>query len=144
VQAGKRQELEAKFETGGAVEAALRSIAYVRMGEGSADERGFAVIKQLHDAQPPGRPRSMEQLKEVVREQYLLLKIDEKRAVAAIPKLIPRDPDDREKTLRAIQRIISATGAPTGKAKRRLAEIESMFGAKAPKASKKEDRDVRA
>ncbi|HVJ70074.1 MAG TPA: DUF3141 domain-containing protein, partial [Sphingomicrobium sp.] len=144
VQAGKRQELEAKFETGGAVEAALRSIAYVRMGEGSADERGFAVIKQLHDAQPPGRPRSMEQLKEVVREQYLLLKIDEKRAVAAIPKLIPRDPDDREKTLRAIQRIISAAGAPTGKAKRRLAEIESMFGAKAPKASKKEDRDVRA
>ena len=144
VQAGKRQELEAKFETGGAVEAALRSIAYVRMGEGSADERGFAVIKQLHDAQPPGRPRSMEQLKEVVREQYLLLKIDEKRAVAAIPKLIPRDPDDREKTLRAIQRIISATGAPTGKAKRRLAEIETMFGAKAPKASKKEDRDVRA
>jgi len=102
------------------------------------------VIKQWHDAQPPGRPRSMEQLKEVVREQYLLLKIDEKRAVAAIPKLIPRDPDDREKTLRAIQRIISATGAPTGKAKRRLAEIESMFGAKAPKASKKEDRDVRA
>ena len=144
VQARKREELEAKFEAGGAVEAALRSIAYIRLGQGQVDERGFAMIKQLHDAQPPGRPRSMEQLKEVVREQYLLLKIDEKRAVTAIPKLIPRDPDHREKTLRAIQRIISATGEPAGEAKRRLAEIETMFGARAPKASQKEDRNVRA
>ena len=144
VQARKRQDLEGKFETGGAVEAALRSIAYIRMGEGSTDERSFAMIKQLHDAQPPGRPRSMEQLKEVVREQYLLLKSDEKRAVAALPKLIPRDPDHREKTLRAIQRIIAATGEPTGEAKRRLTEIETMFGAKASKGAKKEDRDVRA
>ena len=102
------------------------------------------MVKQLHDAQPPGRPRTMEQLKEVVREQYLLLKIDEKRAVAAIPKLVPRDPDERAKTLRTIQRIISATGEPTDEAKRRLAEIEKLFGAKASKASKKEDDDVRA
>jgi pimeloyl-ACP methyl ester carboxylesterase len=144
VQARKREGLEAKFEIGGAVEAALRSIAYVRMGQGSTDERSFAMIKQLHDAQPPGRPRSMEQLKEVVREQYLLLKIDEKRAVAAIPKLIPRDPDQRDATLRAIKRVISATGEPTGEAKKRLTEIERLFGAKASKASKKEERDVRA
>jgi hypothetical protein len=144
VQARKRQDLQAKFESGGAVEAALRSIAYVRMGEGRVDERGFAMIKQLHDTQPPGRPRTMEQLKETVREQYLLLKLDEKRAVAAIPKLVPRDPDHRDKTLRAIQRIISATGKPTDEAKRRLAEVERLFGVKASKASKKEDDDVRA
>jgi hypothetical protein len=86
----------------------------------------------------------MEQLKEAVREQYLLLKIDQKRAVAAIPKLVPRDADERARTLRAVQRIISATGEPTGEAKRRLAEIERLFGVKAPKASKKEDDDVRA
>jgi pimeloyl-ACP methyl ester carboxylesterase len=144
VQAGKRLELEAKFEAGGAVEAALRSIAFVRLAEGSVDERGYAIVKQLHDAQPPGRPRTMDQLKETVREQYLLLKIDEKRAVAAIPKLLPRDPDERAKTLRAIQRVISATGEPTGEAKRRLSEIERLFGAKASRASKKEDDDVRA
>ncbi len=144
VQAGKRQDLETRFESGGAVEAALRSIAYVRMAQGSVDERGFAVLKQLHDAQPPGRPRTMEQLKEAVREQYLLLKLDQKRAVAAIAKLIPRDPDERARTLRAVQRIISATGEPTDEAKRRLAEIELLFGAKAAKASKKEDDDVRA
>jgi pimeloyl-ACP methyl ester carboxylesterase len=144
VQARKRRELEAKFESGGAIEAALRSIAYVRMAEGSADERGFAIIKQLHDAQPPGRPRTMEQIKEAVREQFLLLKIDEKRAVAAISKLIPRDSDVRASTLRAIQRITLATGEPTGEAKRRLAEVERLFGAKASKASKKEDDDVRA
>ncbi|MCL6699706.1 DUF3141 domain-containing protein [Sphingomonas sp. NSE70-1] len=144
VQARKREELEAKFETGGALEAALRSIGYIRLGQGQVDERGFAMIKQLHDAQPPGRPRTMEQLKEAVRDQYLLLKIDQKRAVAAIPKLLPRDPEERASTLRSIQRIIFATGEPTGEAKRRLAEVESLFGAKASKASKKEDDDVRA
>ena len=86
----------------------------------------------------------MEQLKDTVREQYLLLKLDEKRAVAAIAKLIPRDPDHRDRTLRAIQRVIAATGEPSGEAKLRLSEIEAMFGEKATKASKKEDRDVRA
>ena len=144
VQARKRQDLEARFEEGRAVEAALRSLAYIRAGQGSVDERGFAVLKQLHDAQPPGRPRTMDQLKEALREQYLLLRIDEKRAVAAIPKLLPRDPDERAKTLHAVQRVISATGDPTSEGKRRMAEIERLFGLKAPKASKKEERDVRA
>ena len=37
-------ELEAKLRNRRAVEAALRSIAYVRMAEGAADERGFAMI----------------------------------------------------------------------------------------------------
>jgi len=140
----RRQELEEKFEMGGAVEAALRSIAYVRMAEGSADERGFAVIKALHDAQPPGRPRTMAQLKEALREQYLLLKLDQKRAVAAISKLLPAGPDERAETLRAIQRVISAKGKISDRGQRRLAEIEKLFGAKAASAGEKEERDVRA
>ena len=139
-----RDVLEGRFEQGAAVEAALRSIAYIRAAEGSVDERGFAVLKALHDAQPPGRPRTMAQLKEVLREQYLLLKLDQKRAVAAIPKLLPSNMDDRAATWRAIQRVISAKGKPTDKGQRRLAEIEKLFGVKAATAKTKEDDDVRA
>jgi pimeloyl-ACP methyl ester carboxylesterase len=143
-QAKRRQELEKKFEEGGTIEAALRSLAYVRMGEGSVDERGYAVLKQLYDAQPPGRPRTMAQLKQVLRDQYLLLKTDEKRAVAAISKLLPRDEDERSRTLRAVERIISATGEPSSEGKRRLAEIRKIFGVKSAPAAKKEDHDARA
>jgi pimeloyl-ACP methyl ester carboxylesterase len=140
----RREQLEAKFDRGGAVEAALRSIAYVRAAEGSVDERGFAVLKALHDAQPPGRPRTMAQLKEVLRDQYLLLRLDEKRAVATLPKLLPAHPDDRALTLRAIQRVVSAQGALSDMGQRRLIEIEKLFGVNAAPATKKEQKDVGA
>ena len=139
-----REELAGRFEQGGAVEAALRAIAYIRAAEGSVDERGFAVLKALHDAQPPGRPRTMAQLKEVLREQYLLLKLDQKRAVEAIPKLLPSSMDDRAATLRAIQRVIVAKGKQTEKGQRRLAEIERLFDVKADPAGKKEEGNVGA
>ncbi|HEU0310129.1 MAG TPA: DUF3141 domain-containing protein [Sphingomicrobium sp.] len=143
-EADRRQALEGRFDEGSAVEAALRSIAFIRMGEGSVDERGFAVLKELHDAQPPGRPRTMAQLKETLRDQYLLLRLDEKRAVAAIPKLLPRDADERARTLRAVQRVIAARGELNGEGRKRLAQIEKLFAVKAAPASNKEDADARA
>ena len=143
-QTAKREELEGRFDKGGAVEAALRSIAYVLKGAGGADERSFAVIKAMHDAQLAGRPRSEGQLKKLLRDQSLLLRLDEKRAVNAIPKLLPKDLGERAKVLRAIQRIVSAQGALNAEGAKRLARIEKMFNAKAATAAKKEDEDVRS
>jgi pimeloyl-ACP methyl ester carboxylesterase len=142
--AKKREELEASFEIGGVIEAALRSLAYIRMGEGSVDERGYAMVKQLHEAQPTSRLRTLEELKAIVRDQYLLLRLDEERAVAAIPKLLPRDRDECDRTLRAIQRIASSRGNPSDEGKKRMAKIEKLFGTKAAPASRKEGTDVRA
>jgi len=143
-QAKKREELEGQFAKGGAVEAALRSIAFVIAGAGGADERSFAVIKAMHDAQFSGRPRSEGQLKKALRDQSLLLRLDEKRAVNAIPKLLPKDAEERAKVLRAIQRILSAQGELNAEGKRRLGRIEKLFSDKAASAAKKEDEDVRS
>ena len=143
-QVARRKELEGQYEVGGAVEAALRSIAYIRLADGSVDERGFAALRALHDTQPAGRPRTMAELKAAVRDQYLLLRLDEKRAVAAIPKLLPRDAGERASTLRAIQRIVAARGELTDEGKKRLSKIEKLFAAKAAPVNKKEDADVRA
>lgn len=144
-QAARRKELEERFEQGGAIEAALRSIAYIRKAEGAADERAFAVLKQLHDAQPPGRPRTMSELKAILRDQSLLLHLDEERAVKAIPKLLPRDQDDRARTLRAVQRVVSASGSLTAEGKKRLSRVEHLFGVAAGRtAAKKEKSDVGA
>jgi hypothetical protein len=140
-QAKRKAQLETEFDKGGAAEAALRSLAYIRTAEKSFDERGFAVLMQLHDAQPPGRPRTMEELKEILRNQFLLLRLDEERAVASIAKILPKDPDERARTLRAVQRVLAATGVASTEGKRRQAEIEKMFGGK---VGKKEDQIVPA
>jgi len=88
---------------------------------------GAHVVEQLAH-QPPGRPRTMDELKQILREQYLLLRLDQKRAVAEIPKLLPKDEDERARTLRAVLRVISATGEQSEEGKRRLEEIERLFG----------------
>ena len=45
--------------SGGAAEAALRALIYVRLPEGSVDERGFAMLQAIRAAQPPAAPLSM-------------------------------------------------------------------------------------
>ena len=141
-QSQERAKLEAQYDKGGAVEAALRSIAFILKGNGGADERSFAVVKALHDAQPTGRPRSQAQLKQVLRDQALLLRLDEKRAVDAIPALLPKDAEEKARTLRAIQRVIAAQGDLKAEGKRRLARIEKLFGVRPAKAPRKEGADV--
>ncbi len=139
----KREELEKQFEEGGAVEAALRAIAFVLKGQGAADERSYAVIKALHDAQLAGRPRTQGQLKKVLRGQSMLLRLDEKRAIAALPKLLPKSAEEKAKLFRAIQRVVAAQGELKAEGKRRLARIEKLFGGKAAARIKREEEDVR-
>ena len=100
------------------------------------------MAKALHDAQPTGRPRSQAQLKQVLRDQALLLRLDEKRAVDAIPALLPKDAEEKARTLRAIQRVIAAQGDLKAEGKRRLARIEKLFGVRPAKAPRKEGADV--
>jgi len=146
-QGKNREALEERFEQGAAIEAAVRSIVWVKRAEGGTDERSFAVIRQLHDAQPPGRPRSMPELKQILRDQAMLVRLDEERAIKAIPKLVPRDEDDRARTLRAVQRVVLANGELTSEGKSRLARVEHLFGVKAaskPRGTAKEKSDVSA
>jgi hypothetical protein len=61
--------------------------------------------------------------------------------VASIAKILPKDQDERARTLRAVQRVLAATGVASTEGKRRQAEIEKMFGGK---VGKKEDQIVPA
>ena len=141
-QARKRHELEAKFDKGGAVEAALRAIAYILKGEGGADERSFAIIKALHDAQPSGRPRTLAQLKTILRDQSLLLRLDEEKAVEAIATLLPKDAEERLRTLRAVERVVAAQGELNAEGQRRLARVGKLFNAVPARERNKESEDV--
>ncbi|MBV8870780.1 MAG: DUF3141 domain-containing protein [Acetobacteraceae bacterium] len=135
-------ELEKRFETGGIVEATIRALIYVRLPEGSADERGFAVLKAIRAAQPAGKQMTMAQLKEVVKEQFLLVSLDEERAVQGIPKLLPGTMEGRRNALDALHRMIAARGELSEGGKRRLSRIEALFAVKPATPAKGEAVDA--
>jgi Protein of unknown function (DUF3141) len=123
-------ELEARIEQGGLAEAGLRALMYVGGDHAHQviDERVFASLRQLRQHLPESRRLSLARFKEVVRDQYLLLRHDEEHAVAAIPAMLPSDPAARQAAFQAIRRAAEAAGDLSEGAKGRLSRIEALFG----------------
>ena len=124
-------EIEARVDRGGLCEAVVRALLYVRLGLAvpAADERAFAVLRQIRAEHPETRRLTLAHFKECVKEQDLMLRIDQERAIAAVPILLPPDGAERDTALRVIHRVASAAGEPTGESKTRLARIETLFTA---------------
>src|SRR5262249_11751883 len=55
------------------------------------------------DSSPLGYRGDVGLLKELLREQYLLVRLDEERAIQAIPKLLPPNAEERRAALNAMQ-----------------------------------------
>lgn len=119
-------DLEAALVRGGFLEAALRSLLYVLRGKG-ADERNFNALGTLRNCAPENEYVSLPQVKEIMREQAALLRYDEGKALAAIPKILPNDPSRRAKAIAAIYGIISADGAPDPEQSEKFQKISRLF-----------------
>jgi hypothetical protein len=137
-----RAQLEHHFEAGGLEEAVLRALVHIRLAEGSIDERGFAVLKLLRASRPVAKQISLTRFKEMLREQYLLVRLDEERAMRTLPKLLGDDDAARKAALDVLHRILAARGDLSDEARRRLAYIETLFGAHRQKAAKAEAEHV--
>ncbi len=136
-EAKMRVELEHRFEVGGLPQAVLRALIYVRMPERSVDERGFAALQAIRAMQPVNDRMSMAELKACLKEQYLLVRLDEERAVRAIPRLLPDSEQARRAALDALLQVLGARGALPEEGLRRLGRIEELFGVEAgPQALK--------
>jgi hypothetical protein len=133
-----RSELEHRFEAGGPIEAGLRALVYIRLPEGSIDERGFSVLKLIRASRPADKRISIDRFKEMVREQYLLVCLDEERAMTALPKLLGADTPGRKAALDAVHQVLGASGDISDEGKRRLTRVETLFGIKPEKVSKVE------
>jgi pimeloyl-ACP methyl ester carboxylesterase len=125
-----RAELEHKFEVGHVEEAVLRSLVYIRLPEGSIDERGFAVLKMIRASRPASKQISLARFKELMKEQFLLVCLDDERAINALPRLLDCDTAERKAALDVLHRILAARGALSDEGRRRLARIEALFAAK--------------
>lgn len=123
----RKEELRGRIGEGGMRECLARALLYVSMARGGADERGFAAIRRLR-ATEDGQPRmTLGEFKSLIRDQFLMLLIDEEAALAAIPKLLPADPEQRQKGLAALQSVVSARGALPDEAEQRWQTITRLF-----------------
>jgi len=121
-------ELEQHFEVGGLPEAIVRAVIHVRLPEGRIDERGFAALQALRRARPANRRLTFGEVKALFRDQYLLIRLDEERAVRAIPKLLPDSEPQRSAAWEAVCEVIAARGELPGEGKRRLDRLQELFG----------------
>jgi len=133
-------ELEARFGRGGLHEAVMRALLYIGLGnpEQAADERGFAMLRQIREEQPESHRLTLGEFKSMVRAQYLLLRRDEERALSAIPRMLPTDPSERTAALDVIRRVVAASGDDSDETKRRLARVGTMFETRDARASEAE------
>jgi hypothetical protein len=124
-------KLEHRFEAGGLEEAFLRALIYIRLPEGSIDERGFNMLKIIRESRKAGERIDNQRFKDIFREQLQLVAFDPERAIAALPKLAPTGSPEAAKALEALHLMIAARGAPPEEGQRRLAQVEQLLGPKA-------------
>ncbi len=123
-------ELQAKMDQGGPREAAIRALIYVRMPEKAIDERGFEMLRRIRAEHGAGK--TVAEFKQDLREQYYMLRLDERRAVDAIPELLKGREGEARQLLKVVHKVATAGGPLGDEAQRRLGEVEKLFASPPP------------
>jgi hypothetical protein len=71
---------------------------------------------------------ALAEFKALVREQYLMLVVDEEAALRAIPGLMPETLDERREAFAALRGVIEASAAPGDAQAERLRRVAALFG----------------
>lgn len=126
----RRQQLLAMRERiadGGLRAAALRALLWVSGAERGADERTFASLKRSRASVPAEQRLTLAQFKQQIREQQMILRLDETAAIQAIPAMLGDDMEARRRDFEGIKAAIEADGEVSDLAAIRLRTIERMF-----------------
>jgi hypothetical protein len=121
-------EIRARVGEGGMPEAAIRSLVYIGMAGPGVDERAFNELRLIR---ADHGDITLQQFKQMLREQFFALLLDRDAALAAIPTMLPADAAARARLLARIRRVVSAAGEQSGERAERLAQVEKLFGAAA-------------
>ena len=97
------------------------------------------MLQAIRAMQPVDNRLTLADLKTAVKEQFLLLRLDEERAIRAIPRLLPDSRSLRALGLEALHRMLEARGAASAESARRLARIEVLFATGTPSKNKAKD-----
>jgi hypothetical protein len=95
------------------------------MARASIDERGFETVRRIRETHGD---IPLSAFKALVREQFNMLLIDKDAALAAIPSLLPADPEIRQKAFDLINEVMRARGEMSTEDTKRMNEIARLFG----------------
>ncbi|WP_284262209.1 DUF3141 domain-containing protein [Bradyrhizobium iriomotense] len=120
-------ELKSKIGEGGLREAAIRALLYVGSARGMVDERSIEALRQVR-RDHAGARLTLAEFKMLVREQFFMLLLDRDAALAAIPKMLPDDVNQRRGAFAAMREVLSASEDITGERAKRLKQVAGLFG----------------
>ena len=132
------EELKRAIPDGGPREAITRALLYVRMPEGMVDERGFNLLRRAREE--AGSGMSLGDFKTLMREQFFMLQLDERKSLDTIPEMLAKDPDLAASLIDRLSRIVNAVGQSA--ARERLAEIEPLLKPDGKQASGRRNGDA--
>jgi hypothetical protein len=121
--------LRARLAEGGLREAAVRMLLYAGADTVAVDSRGFRMMQRVraeYDQYFGGERLTAATRRQLFKDQYFMLLIDEEGALAALPKLVPQMAE-REAALEMVRRVLTATGELTPARKQRLARVEAVL-----------------
>ncbi|MBJ6373456.1 DUF3141 domain-containing protein [Sedimentitalea arenosa] len=121
--AAHEADLRSRMAQGGVFAALIRALLYIRIPSGTADERGFAMIRRLRRLVPEAKDCDLQDFKAALREQFEMLHVDESAAMAAFPELLPDEPETRSRMLELLREVLDVTGDLDPEGARRFAEI---------------------
>jgi pimeloyl-ACP methyl ester carboxylesterase len=124
-------ELRSSMDKGGLREAAIRALVYIRMPTKLADERGFEMLRRIHETE--GRDLNLEEFKTLLREQFFMLLLDEERAIKSLSRLIEGQESKAAEVLEHIRQLVTVSGTMTEESTARLEAVAAIFSAAKPR-----------
>jgi hypothetical protein len=123
----KRLIAESQIEEGTALDGWVRIALYVARDLQVFDERPYNLARRMIDERSPQARPSLDELKAAVKRQAFVLALDEERAVAALPRLLPEGQPRRE-ALEGARLVAGAGGPLTEDQEARFRRIERVLG----------------
>jgi hypothetical protein len=119
------RELTDSISNGGAREAVVRALLYIRLPEGVVDERGFNLMRTLRE--DAGEGMSLAEFKKMLREQFFMLLLNDRKAIDAVPIMLDREPELAARMGLQLRQMIDAVGVHGIVAKQRVQDVEAFF-----------------
>jgi hypothetical protein len=130
-------ELRSMLQEGGLRVAAIRMLLYVSGAEGGLDERSFALIRKMRAE--ADNALSLEEFKDVIREQALMMTLDSTAAIQAMPHLLDGSSAAEIRAgLDAMKGVLEAAEPLSDAARESLNEMERIFEAAERRAQRRE------
>ncbi len=119
----RQKEHESWFEHGNVESGFLRLLIFVAIGNGVIDERPFNGIKRLMSEFGPDKAVTLQQLKDTVKQQTFLVRMDEQRALNGLTALLPTKAD-RQRAIKLARDLLALGGPISPEKEARLQRVE--------------------